>query len=39
MFSLLWMLVWEQALALTHDTDGLQKEKLVSNFHQLKAEA
>lgn len=27
------MLVWEQALTLTHD--GIQKEKTVSNHYQL----
>ena len=35
MFSLLYMLVWEQALTLTHDIDGIQKEKIVSNHYQL----
>ena len=29
------MLVCEQALTLTHDIDGIQKEKIVSNHYQL----
>lgn len=33
-FFLLWMLVWEQSLALTH---GLQKENILSDFYPFES--